>query len=74
MSRGRGPRFGPRGPGRGMLHGFLRENPDVAERLARYGVTQLRADGHDDADIRDHLAHMKERGLLADLDIEDLLQ
>ena len=73
MRRGRGPGFGPSGARRGLLHGFLTENPDVAERLARYGVAQLRAEGYEDDEIRDHIAHMSERGLLGDLDVADLL-
>lgn len=73
MRRGCGPGSGPGGPGRGLLHGFLAENPDVAERLARYGVAQLRAEGYEDDEIREHVARMGERGLLGDLDVADLL-
>lgn len=75
MRRRGGPRFGPPfgGPERGgMMRGFLQENPDVAERLARYGAAQLREEGWSDEDIREHLAHMQERGFLAELDPDTL--
>lgn len=74
--RGRGRRFGhPHGHpmGGGMIRGFLEENPDVVERLARYGATQLRADGWSDDEIREHLERLQERGLLTDVDIESIL-
>lgn len=73
VRRGEGPRFG--GPGRGeMIRGFLDENPDVIERLARYGVDGLRTEGWSDDEIRDHFAHMSDRGLLADFDIDTVLE
>jgi hypothetical protein len=72
MRRGNGPRFGGHGR-RGMIQGFLAENPDIAERLARYGADRLRADGWQDDEIRDHFDHMAERGLLSDLDIDTIL-
>ncbi len=76
MRHGHGAGFGPPfgGPGRGgIMRGFLAENPDIAERLARYGVAKLREEGWSDEDIREHLDHMKERDLLSDLDIDTLL-
>jgi hypothetical protein len=56
-----------------MIGGFLSENPDVAERLARYGAERLRADGWSTDEIREHLEHMRERGHLTDIDIDSIL-
>jgi hypothetical protein len=72
IRRGEGPRFGGHGR-RGMIRAFLDENPDVAERLARYSADRLRAEGWSDDEIRDHFDHIRERGLLADLDIDTIL-
>lgn len=69
--RGGGSRFGS--SGRAMLQGFLAENPDVAERFARFGVDQLRDDGWSDSEIREHFDHVKERGMMRDLDIDTIL-
>lgn len=74
--RGEGPRFGPpfAGPGRGaMMRGFFAENPDCADKMARYGVAKMRADGLSDDEIRDHLSHQQERGFVADLDIDSIM-
>ena len=68
---GDGPRFGGRGR-RGMIRGFLDENPDVAERVARYGADRLRAEGWSDDEIRDHFEHIRECDLLADLDVDTI--
>lgn len=57
-----------------LLRSFLEENPDVGERLARYGVAKLRADGWSEDELREHLEHLKERGLLANVDAESVLE
>lgn len=77
MRNGRGG-FGPRGgPGAGrgrMIRGFLAENPDCAEKMARYGAAKMKEEGVTTDEIRGHLQHMQERGLLPDLNIEDILE
>ncbi len=78
MSKGRGKRagFGPPSgaSGRGrIIKEFFVENPDCAEKMARYGVRRMREDGLTDDEIRKHVTHMQERGLLPDLEIADLL-
>jgi hypothetical protein len=57
-----------------MMLGFLAENPDCAERMARYGVTRMKEEGVPAEEIREHLEHMQERGLLPDLEIEVVLE
>jgi hypothetical protein len=57
-----------------MMLGFLAENPDCAERMARYGVTMMKQEGVPAEEIREHLEHMQERGLLPDLEIEVVLE
>lgn len=79
MAKRRGRGFGPPpgGPGAGrgrMIRGFFAENPDCAEKMARYGVAKMKEEGVPADEIRDHLDHMQERGLLADLDIEAILE
>lgn len=73
--RGFGPPRGGLGAGRGrMIRGFLAENPDCAEKMARYGVARMKEDGVPTDEIREHLEHMQERGLLPDLDVEAILE
>ena len=72
----RGRRFGP--PvgdprGRHILRDFLDDNPECAERLARYSVARMRDDGMTDAEIRRHLETAQHHGLASRLDIDDLL-
>ena len=57
-----------------MILGFLAENPDCAERMARYGVTMMKEEGVMSNEIRGHLEDMKQSGLLPGLDIEALLE
>lgn len=78
MGRGEGPRFGPpfasRGHGRGgMMRGFFAENPECADKMARYGVAKMREEGLSDDEIRERVSQMQERGFLADLDIDTIL-
>ena len=75
-NRGEGPRFAPPfgGPGRGgMMRGFFAENPDCADKMARYGVAEMREEGLADDTIRERLTHMQGRGFLPDLDIDAIL-
>ena len=74
--RGRGRGFGPQfgGPARGeMMSGFLAENPDCAEKMARYGVKTMLEEGFTRDEIRDHLAHMQDRGFMPDINIDGIL-
>ncbi len=57
-----------------MIRGFFAENPDCAEKMARYGVTRMKEEGVPTDEIREHLEHMRERGLLPDLDVEEILE
>jgi hypothetical protein len=56
-----------------MVSGFLEENPECAEKLARYGVERMREDGFTDDDIRDHFDHLHYHGYGTDIDVDDLL-
>lgn len=69
---GFGPPFGDPGP-RGMIREFFTENPDCAEKMARYGVARMREDGLSDEEIREHVAHMQGRGFLPGLEIDSIL-
>lgn len=85
MGHGEGSRFGSSfaglgrgGPGRGeMLHGFFQEffaeNPDCADKAARYLVAQMREEGLSDDEIREIHYHKHGRGPLFDLDIDAIL-
>jgi hypothetical protein len=78
IAKGRGRRagYGPpfAGPGRGgMIKEFFVENPDCADKMARYGVLRMRQDGFSDDEIREHVTHIQRRGFLPDLEIQDLL-
>jgi predicted transcriptional regulator len=42
--------------------------------MARYGVTMMKQEGVPAEEIREHLEHMQERGLLPDLEIEVVLE
>ncbi|MDX2344278.1 MAG: hypothetical protein QNL12_11360 [Acidimicrobiia bacterium] len=76
LERAEGPRFGPPFGGRGrggMMRDFFTENPDCAEKMARFGVAKMREDGLSDDEIREHMTHMKGRNFLPELDIDHLL-
>jgi hypothetical protein len=71
---GAGPPFRGRGRGPGLLiRGFLDENPDVAERLLRYGVDRMRAADYSDEEIRAHVEEMHGCGHFDDLDVDSIL-
>ena len=59
---------------RGMMREFFEENPACAEKLARFGVARLRADGMSDDEIRDHFTAMRARRFLSELDIDSILE
>ena len=61
------------GPVNGLMAGFLEENPDCANELARYGVERMREDGLTDDEIRDHFDHLHEHGFGTGIDVDDLL-
>lgn len=68
---GRRRRFGGpmTGPGRfGMMFEFLQENPECAEKLARYQAARMREDGFTDDEIRDRLEHLHDHGLVGEID------
>ena len=71
--RGLRPGFGPGPRGFGFMHGFLDENPEFADKMLRYGVAQMRAEGHSDEEIRDHLDALHECGHLSEIDIDSVL-
>ncbi|MEA2000796.1 MAG: hypothetical protein U9N84_02765 [Actinomycetota bacterium] len=74
--RGRGRGFGPSfgGLARGeMMSGFLAENPDCAEKMARYGVKTMLEEGFTRDEVRDHLTHLQEHGFMPDLNIDGIL-
>ena len=56
------------------MRGFFSENPECAANMAAYGVARLREDGIPEDEIREHLSHMKDTGMLQDTNIDDLLQ
>ena len=56
------------------MRGFLAENPECADKMARYGVAKMRDDGFSDDEIRAHFADLLECGHLDGIDIDDLLQ
>jgi hypothetical protein len=80
MMRGggwRGGRFGPphkRWGRRAMVHEFLAENPDCAEKLARFGVRKMRQMGFENDEIRDFVEHRHHDDLLSDVDIDSILE
>lgn len=51
-----------------MMFEFLQENPECAEKLARYGAARMREDGFTDEEIREHLEHLHDHGLSGEID------
>lgn len=65
-----GPRFGRRG----IMRGFLAENPDCADKMLRYNVAWMRDEGFTEDEIRAHLEDLNEGGYPVDFDIDTVLR
>jgi hypothetical protein len=57
-----------------MVHEFLAENPDCAEKFARFAVSNMREMGFEDDEIRDLVEHRTHDDLLSDVDIDSILE